>query len=51
MAATATALTLLGVLRHVRHPRPGLIRAVSETVLVGGVCALVAYGVGLVVAG
>ncbi|WP_417277687.1 VIT1/CCC1 transporter family protein [Celeribacter sp.] len=50
VAAAAVALTLLGVLRHVAT-RAGLVRAVSETVLVGGVCALVAYGVGLVVAG
>lgn len=46
VGATLGALILLGLLRwHVT--RDSLIRSVAETVLVGGTCALVAYGVGL----
>jgi len=44
--ATFTALTLLGILRF-WVVRNSLIRSVGETVLVGGVCAAVAYSVGL----
>jgi VIT1/CCC1 family predicted Fe2+/Mn2+ transporter len=46
VAATATALALLGVLRW-RVTGDGALRAVGETMLIGGVCALVAYAVGL----
>ncbi|SFI86075.1 VIT1/CCC1 transporter family protein [Celeribacter neptunius] len=48
--ATFVALVLLGLLRHVAT-RAGLGRALGETVLVGSLCAFVAYGVGLLVAG
>lgn len=48
--ATVSALVLLGLLRHVAT-RTSALRAVGETVLVGGLCALVAYGVGIFVAG
>ena len=44
--ATFTALTLLGLLRYM-VVRNSIIRSVGETVLVGGVCAVVAYCVGL----
>ncbi|WP_417249232.1 VIT1/CCC1 transporter family protein [Celeribacter sp.] len=50
LGATFGALTLLGLLRH-HATRAGLIRCVGETLLLGGICALVAYGVGLAVAG
>ncbi|WP_460273488.1 VIT1/CCC1 transporter family protein [Celeribacter sp. ULVN23_4] len=50
VAATGIALTLLGLLRHVAT-RAALWRAVGETVLLGGLCAVVAYAVGLIVAG
>ncbi|PTQ71951.1 VIT1/CCC1 transporter family protein [Celeribacter persicus] len=50
VAAAGIALTLLGLLRHVAT-RAGLCRAVGETVFLGGICALVAYAVGLIVAG
>lgn len=44
-AATALALVALGTLRwHVSEE--GLVRSVGETLLVGGVCAAVAFGVG-----
>lgn len=46
IAATFGALILLGLLRW-RVVGDGLTRAVGETVLVGGVCAAVAYAVGL----
>lgn len=46
VAATFAALVLLGVLRWA-VTRDRIWRAVGETVLVGGVCALVAYGVGV----
>ncbi|MEO0819700.1 MAG: VIT1/CCC1 transporter family protein [Pseudomonadota bacterium] len=43
---TLGALVLLGLLRwYVTRDR--LLRSVGETVLIGGVCALIAYGVGL----
>lgn len=48
--ATFLALVLLGLLRHVAT-RASILRAVGETVLVGSLCAFVAYGVGLLVAG
>ena len=44
--ATFTALTLLGILRYL-VVRNSIFRSVGETVLVGGVCAVVAYCVGL----
>ena len=47
--ATFVALILLGLLRHVAT-RAGLVRCVGETVTLGGICAGVAYGVGLIVA-
>lgn len=46
VAATFGALVALGLLRY-SATRESLIRAVGETVLVGGVCAAVAYAVGL----
>jgi VIT1/CCC1 family predicted Fe2+/Mn2+ transporter len=46
VGATFTALVLLGLLRwHVT--RESLARSVGETVLIGGVCAAIAFGVGL----
>ena len=46
VAATFTALALLGLLRwHVT--RQGVWRSVGETVLIGGVCAVIAFLVGL----
>jgi VIT1/CCC1 family predicted Fe2+/Mn2+ transporter len=50
VAATACALAALGLLRWLatREP-PG--RAFGETMLVGGVCAVVAYAVGMAVGG
>jgi len=47
---TALALFALGVLRW-RATRERMIRCVFETMLVGGVCALVAYVVGWLVVG
>jgi VIT1/CCC1 family predicted Fe2+/Mn2+ transporter len=44
--ATGVALTTLGLLRW-RVTTEGLWRCVGETVLVGGICAFVAFGVGL----
>ncbi|PIB24785.1 GMP synthase [Amylibacter kogurei] len=44
--ATFSALTILGLLRF-GVIRQNILRCVGETVLVGGVCAAVAYGVGL----
>lgn len=49
VAATFAALVLLGLLRW-SATGVRLARAVGETVLVGGICALVAYVVGAVVA-
>ena len=46
VGATATALGLLGLLRW-RVTSQSLARSVGETLLVGGVCAAVAFGVGL----
>ena len=45
VAATATALVLLGLLRW-RVTDASLVRSVGETVLIGGVCAVIAYLVG-----
>ncbi|MDP7151972.1 MAG: VIT1/CCC1 transporter family protein [Paracoccaceae bacterium] len=50
VAATAGALLLLGLFRW-RITREGLSRSVFETLLVGGVCALVAYSVGWILGG
>ena len=48
--ATAVALVLLGLLRWlVTHER--VTRCVAETVSVGGICAVIAYAVGMVVGG
>lgn len=44
--ATALALTLLGLLRW-RVTNETMLRCVGETILVGGTCAVIAYGVGL----
>ena len=49
VAATGTALAALGLLRW-SATGDGMLRSVAETVLVGGVCALVAYLVGALVA-
>lgn len=46
VGATAAALVALGLLRW-RVTAQSLARSVGETVLVGGVCAAVAFGVGL----
>lgn len=46
VGATFLALVLLGLLRW-RVTGEGLRRSVAETVLVGGICAVVAYAVGL----
>lgn len=45
VAATVTALVLLGLLRW-RVTDASLARSVGETVLIGGVCAVIAYLVG-----
>ncbi len=50
VATTASALIALGLLRWRVTEDPAL-RAVGETVLVGAICAGVAYGVGWVVGG
>ncbi|ROU04180.1 VIT1/CCC1 transporter family protein [Histidinibacterium lentulum] len=50
VAATAAALALLGILRAV-VTRERLLRGMAETLSVGGICAVVAYGVGALVAG
>lgn len=47
--ATFSALTILGLLRFA-VVRQNIYRSVGETVLVGGVCAFVAFGVGLMFA-
>ena len=49
LALTGFALTLLGMLRH-SATKAGLLRSVGETVILGGFCAAVAYGVGAAVA-
>ncbi|WP_425039533.1 VIT1/CCC1 transporter family protein [Primorskyibacter sp. S187A] len=50
VSATALALLVLGLLRwHATGER--VLRCVWETMAVGGVCALVAYGVGWIVGG
>ncbi|MDJ0629863.1 MAG: VIT1/CCC1 transporter family protein [Rhodobacter sp.] len=49
VAATLAALAALGLLRW-SATGDGMIRSVAETVLVGGICALVAYLVGALVA-
>jgi vacuolar iron transporter family protein len=50
VGATFSALAALGLLRW-HATRQGLLRCVGETVAVGGICALVAYGVGALVGG
>ena len=50
VATTFGALSALGLLRWNATGEP-IARSVGETILVGAVCAVVAYGVGLVVAG
>ncbi|QIE44401.1 GMP synthase [Pseudohalocynthiibacter aestuariivivens] len=50
IAATLAALSSLGLLRW-SATGERLVRTVTETVLVGTVCALVAYGVGALVGG
>jgi len=50
VVATGLALTALGILRW-SATGERLLRTVGETVLVGTVCALVAYAVGWIVAG
>lgn len=44
--ATFVALSLLGLLRW-RVTNETMLRCVGETVLVGGICAVIAYGVGI----
>ncbi len=48
VAATGTALVALGLLRW-SATRERLMRCVAETVLVGGICAVVAFAVGALV--
>lgn len=48
--ATFVALTLLGLLRW-RVTHEGVMRCIAETVAVGGVCAVIAYAVGMAVGG
>lgn len=48
--ATFLALVLLGLLRW-RVTRESVSRCVGETVAVGGLCAVIAYGVGMAVGG
>ena len=48
--ATAGALVTLGMLRW-QATRENMLRSVVETVLVGGICAIVAFIVGLVIGG
>ena len=47
VAATIAALTSLGILRW-KVTNESMLRCVGETVLVGGICALVAFGVGMI---
>ena len=47
VAATLAALTSLGLLRW-KVTNESMLRCVGETVLVGGICAVVAFGVGLI---
>ncbi len=46
VAATFSALVALGLLRW-KVTNESMLRCVGETVLVGGICAIVAFGVGL----
>jgi VIT1/CCC1 family predicted Fe2+/Mn2+ transporter len=48
--ATAVALVMLGLLRW-RVTHEGVARCVGETVAVGGICAVIAYAVGMAVGG
>ncbi len=48
--ATFGALVALGTLRWAAT-RENILRCVAETVLVGGTCALVAFGVGVIIGG
>ncbi|HUF87317.1 MAG TPA: VIT1/CCC1 transporter family protein, partial [Thermohalobaculum sp.] len=50
VAATFLALVLLGLLRWKVTTRTAL-RAIGETVAIGGTCAVVAYAVGMLVGG
>lgn len=50
VAATLLALVLLGLLRF-KVTGSGLVRALGETVILGALCALLAYGTGLLVVG
>jgi VIT1/CCC1 family predicted Fe2+/Mn2+ transporter len=50
VASTGAALVALGIVRW-NATGERLLRTISETVLVGTVCALVAYGVGAIVGG
>ena len=50
VGATFAALALLGMLRHAATGAP-LARALGETLGIGGLCAGVAYGVGVLVSG
>ena len=47
VAATLAALTSLGLLRW-KVTNESILRCVGETVSVGGICALVAFGVGMI---
>ncbi|MGB0960349.1 MAG: VIT1/CCC1 transporter family protein [Halocynthiibacter sp.] len=48
--ATGAALTMLGLLRWYAT-RENLLRSLLETVFIGGVCAVVAFGVGVLLGG
>lgn len=50
VVATIVALSILGILRH-RGTGESLARALTETLVLGGICALVAWAAGLIVAG
>lgn len=50
VASTGAALVALGFVRW-NATGERLLRTIGETVLVGTVCALVAYGVGAIVGG
>lgn len=50
VGATLFALVLLGLLRF-KVTGSGLMRALGETVILGALCAFLAYGTGLLVAG
>ncbi len=47
VAATFAALTSLGLLRW-KVTNESMLRCVGETIVVGGICALVAFGVGMI---